>query len=214
MPTYTLEKTFNTHVRLSPNVRAVAEMFGLGADRSRKNKVIKRFDITIERGQVLYITGASGAGKSLLLKLLKEKIGGVLDLNEQSLPKKIPLVDCFDEDLEEAFNWLGRAGLSEVYTLLRYPEQLSDGQRYRLRLALALARQPKVICIDEFCAALDRVTAAVVAHNVRRYADHFGTIFMVATSHEDLLEDLQPDVIICKNYGSDCEVFYPKWGGV
>ena len=34
MGTYTLEKTFKSHVELSPNVVEVANMFGLGAKRN------------------------------------------------------------------------------------------------------------------------------------------------------------------------------------
>ena len=210
MPTYTLQKSFDSHAPLSPNVRAVAEMFGLGADHTRKYMVIEPLQITIEPGHIAYITGASGSGKSLLLKLLKEKMPDHLDLNAQPLPQGTPLVDCFDGDLDQAFNCLGLAGLSDVFEILRCPEQLSDGQRYRFRLALALAKKPKVIFIDEFCAALDRVTAAVVAYNVRRSADMYDTTFIVATSHEDLMEDLQPDIVVVKHYGGKSDIFYPE----
>jgi ABC-type ATPase with predicted acetyltransferase domain len=94
--------------------------------------------------------------------------------------------------------------------MLRCAEQLSDGQLYRFRLALALSLRPPVICIDEFCATLDRVTAAVIAHNVRKCADKFKTTFIVATSHDDLIEDLAPDVVAIKHLGNHCDVYYPS----
>lgn len=210
MGTYVVEKSFNAQTRLSPKVLEVARMFGIGTDREQTIKVIERREITIKPGQVVYITGASGAGKSLLLRQLKEQIEGAIDLAEQQLPKGEPLVDCFDAKLDEALNWLGTAGLSDAFALLRRPEELSDGQRYRFGLALALAQRPKVICIDEFCAALDRISAAVVAHNVRRCADRTGMSFIIATSHDDLLEDLDPDVVVIKHLGSQCDILYPK----
>jgi len=230
MATYTLEKTFPSNVTLSPNVIAVSNMFGLGASRDRPIRVLDNFEIDITPGQVVYITGGSGAGKSLFLRLLKkqmladqqsveEEIGQpmpsqmYIDLDELTLPQGTPLVDCFDGSaLSEALYWLSMAGLSDAFALLRNPEHLSDGQRYRFRLALALSRRPKVICIDEFCAALDRITAAVVSHNVRKFADRFGTTFIVATSHDDMLEDLAPDVVVVKHLGSGCDVYYPGQG--
>ena len=210
MPTYTLEKSFNMRAPLTPNVRKLAELFGLAASSDRKVTVIERCEIDIEPGQVVYITGASGAGKSVLLQMIKEKLDDVFDLDEQELPRGKPLVDCFDDDLDQSLRWLSLAGLSDVYALLQNPEQLSDGQRYRFRLALALAGNAGVICIDEFCAALERVSAAVVAHNVRKFADVFGTTFIVATSHDDLLEDLCPDTIVIKHLGGKCDILYPE----
>jgi len=187
-------------------------MFGLGTDQDKTIQVLQRQEITIEAGEVVYLTGASGAGKSVMLEELRKHFPESIDLNTYELSEGIPIVDCFADGLDESFLWLGMAGLSDAYVLLRTAEQLSDGQRYRLRLALAMADKPKTIFIDEFCAALDRVTAAVIAHNVRRYADQYGTTFVVATSHDDLLEDLQPDVVAVKHLGSSWDVLYPGWG--
>jgi len=209
MGTYVVEKSFASHVSLSPNVISIAKMFGLGTDQDKPIQVLGRGEITIESGQVVYLTGASGAGKSVLLKELQEKIPEAIDLNKYELSEGVPIVDCFADGLDDSFLWLGTAGLSDAYVMLRTAEQLSDGQRYRLRLALALADKPKAIFIDEFCAALDRITAAVIAHNVRRYADQYGTTFVLATSHDDLIEDLQPDVVVVKHLGSSWDVMYP-----
>ena len=209
MGTYVVEKSFASHVSISPNVISIAKMFGLGTEQDKPIQVLQRREITIESGQVVYLTGASGAGKSVLLKELQDNFPDALDLNEYELSEGVPIVDCFADGLDDSFLWLGMAGLSDAYVLLRTAEQLSDGQRYRLRLALAMADKPKAIFIDEFCAALDRITAAVIAHNVRRYADQYGTTFVLATSHDDLIEDLQPDVVVVKHLGSSWDVMYP-----
>jgi ABC-type glutathione transport system ATPase component len=95
--------------------------------------------------------------------------------------------------------------------MLRTPAELSDGQRYRFRLALALARRPATalpsvgktqaeactptwLLADEFTATLDRTLAKVISFNVRRMADRMGAGFLLATTHEDIVEDLAPDV--------------------
>jgi len=210
MASYVLSKSFGGGVESTEKVLAVAGMFGLGADHGREVKVLEDFEISIGAGEVVYVTGASGAGKSLILRLLKEQMEGVLDLGELEIPEGKALVDCFAGELEEALKWLSLAGLSDAFAILRKPGELSEGQRYRFGLALALAQKPGVVMIDEFCAGLDRVTAAVVAHNVRKFADRFGVTFVLATSHDDLLEDLEPDVVVVKQYGSGCEVFYPR----
>jgi alpha-D-ribose 1-methylphosphonate 5-triphosphate synthase subunit PhnL len=82
MATYTVEKSFDSQVSISPNVISIAKMFGLGTDQDRPIQVLQRKEITIESGQVVYLTGASGAGKSVLLKELQEQFPDAIDLNE------------------------------------------------------------------------------------------------------------------------------------
>lgn len=209
MARYKVEKVFASHTELSPNVVAVAEMFGLGVDREKTVTVVAPCEIDIEPGDVVYISGGSGSGKSVILRALQEQFDGAVSLEEQDISSQCALVDCFEGPLDEALKWLSLAGLSDAFALLRRPGELSDGQRYRFQLALALAQRPRFICIDEFCNLLDRITAAVVAFNVRQFADRFGTTFVVASSHDDLLDDLHPDVVVIKHLGSDCDVFYP-----
>ena len=78
--------------------------------------------------------------------------------------------------------------------MLRTPAELSDGQRYRFRLALALSQRPQWVVADEFTATLDRTLAKVIAFNIRRLANRTGVGFLLATTHEDVAADLAPDV--------------------
>ena len=213
MAKYVLEQSFDSHATSSSKVLAVANMFGLGASRKRPVKVLEETEVEINSGQVVYITGGSGAGKSVLLRLLSERMDGVVGLDDQQWPGDKPVVDCFDGPLDEVLYWLSMAGLSDAFAVLRLPRELSDGQLYRFKLALALSQKPKVVCVDEFCNQLDRISAAVVAHNVRKFADRFGTTFVVATSHDDLFPDLEPDVVLVKYVGCQCDVYYPQCKG-
>ena len=184
-------------------------MFGLRCSGEKLNKVVDPVEIAIAPKEVVYITGGSGAGKSVMLQLLRERMPEAIDLHQQHWPCDKPVVDCFDCALDETMCYLSMAGLSDTIAMLRRPEELSDGQRYRLRLAMAMSQKPSAIFIDEFCNRLDRITAAVVAHNVRKFADKFDTTFIVATSHDDLLEDLRPDIVVVKFFGGQCNVYYP-----
>jgi ABC-type ATPase with predicted acetyltransferase domain len=104
---------------------------------------------------------------------------------------------------------LCRVGLGEVWTYLKSPAQLSQGQRCRLRLALSLARAAgprrecdgrlNVLAADEFCAPLDRLTALIVARALRKSLDlaaakQHNVAAVLATSHDDLAPALCPDL--------------------
>ena len=47
---------------------------------------------------------------------------------------------------------------------------------------------------DEFTATLDRTLARVVAFNVRKLVTRANVGLLAATTHEDIVADLQPDV--------------------
>jgi hypothetical protein len=113
-----------------------------------------------------------------------------LDLGTRSI------VDAIDLPFEEALQLLALCGLAEAPLLLRTPQELSEGQRYRFSLALAVSLKPQWIVADEFTAVLDRITAQVIAHNVRRIADRYGVGFLLATALDDVADDLEPDLLV------------------
>ena len=203
----------------SPRVLEVAAMFGLGLDASRAIEIVPPTPLTLRAGQVVFITGPSGGGKSTLLRLIREAIPpvpGVIDLEALPEPADVPLVDAMgDMPLDAALRLLTLAGLGDAFVMLRRPAELSDGQRCRFRLARAFALaeaapqvegRPPVILADELGATLDRTTAATVARGVRKWATRSGACFIAATTHDDLLEPLSPDVLIEKGLGAAVEV--------
>ncbi len=134
--------------------------------------------------------------------------GPVAALESVDLSGPVAAVERFGADLDEVLRLASVAGLSDAFFLLRPPSQLSDGQRYRYRLAALLAGGARTIVIDEFCSTLDRRTAKAVAYRLRKYADRTGATFLVATAHDDLIEDLAPDVLIRKRSGKQVEISY------
>lgn len=164
-------------------------------------------------GTITLVAGPSGAGKSTLLRAARDAhpTRRWIDLARASAPDA-PLVDCFDDlPLRDALALLARVGLGEAWTYLRTPDELSEGQRWRFRLALALhaaARDddeasPVIVC-DEFAAVLDRVTAIIVAHRLRRAIDAFPrAAAVVATSHEDVEPALAAEVVVRCDFGRE-----------
>ena len=183
--------------RPSSAASIVMDCFGISAEAAPV-VIAEDLELPVQPGDVVCFTGPSGSGKSSLLRgvaaqLEQEDPGSVVDIAALKLPE-VSLVDALALPVEEALALLSAAGLAEARLLLRTPAELSDGQRYRFRLAAALARQPKWIVADEFTATLDRHLACVIAFNLRRQASRAETGFLLATTHEDMLDDLQPDL--------------------
>ena len=185
-------------------------MFGLTVDRLCERRVIHNCEIEINDGDIVYITGPSGAGKSVLLGELEKSIPASerVNLAEIRLPSDKSLVDCIDGDFLSSLKMLSRAGLNDVFCVLNEASNLSDGERYRFRLAKAIAAGKKYVFADEFCSNLDRVTAAVISYNVHKFAKRTGTTFILAASHEDILVDLRPDVLVVKELSGKTKVVY------
>jgi ABC-type ATPase with predicted acetyltransferase domain len=196
--------------QITEKAAAVMKMFGLDKGRFRNPEPVVKCRFEIREGDVCYITGASGAGKSVLLEELYRAVEDdeKIKLDDIELPEEGTLVDCIGDDLLGSLRTFSKAGLSDVFCMLNRPVCLSDGQKYRFRLAKALASGKKIIFADEFCSNLDRITAAVIAYNVREFADRHKTIFILAGSHDDILADLVPDVMVINYLAGQTRVIY------
>ncbi len=185
-------------------------MFGLTVERLSESAVTYKCRLEINDGEIIYITGPSGAGKSVLLRELEKAVPVLerINLDEIGLPAEKTLVDCIEGDFLSALKLLSTAGLNDVFCVLNQPANLSDGQKYRFRLAAALASGKRFIFADEFCTSLDRITAAVIAYNIRRYAKRNKVAFILASSQDDILADLAPDVLVVKELSGRTEVVY------
>ena len=212
MPTYSISKSFRWRGRLTDKVVQVCRMFGLTADRLTQRCVINNCRVEINDGDIVYITGPSGAGKSVLLKELEKAIpaSGKVNLARIKLPRDKTLIDCIDADMLTSLRMLSEAGLNDVFCILNQPANLSEGQKYRFRLAMAMAAEKKFIFADEFCSGLDDITAAVISYNIHKFARRTGTTFILASSQDDILLDLSPDVLVVKELSGQTKVIYKQ----
>lgn len=199
---YLIDARFTTRVERSARVLEVAEAFGIGLEE-KEFVVFDQLSLDVRDGDVVYITGQSGGGKSVLLRELQAQMAArgksVINLDQVEL-QNCPLIDQIGKDTNDAIRLLGAAGISDAYLFVRKPSELSDGQRYRFRLAKAMEAGAQVWAADEFLAVLDRTSAKVIAFSLQKQARAAGVTLMVATTHTDMVEDLCPDLTIDKRY--------------
>jgi putative ATP-binding cassette transporter len=143
-------------------------------------------NFSLERGEIVFLTGANGSGKTTALRLLTGLYpldSGRIEVDGKALPanpsqgyrnlfaavfadnhvfrKPYGLDPAGMVRLEEALCLLDiRQKLPKDLSLGYDPDMLSSGQRKRLALALAIAEDRPVLVLDEWAADQDPATRA------------------------------------------------------
>jgi ABC-type lipoprotein export system ATPase subunit/GNAT superfamily N-acetyltransferase len=207
---------YETATEITPRTIAVSEAFGLGIDQHRKFVIYDNVELKIGPKDIVYLTGDSGSGKSVLLKALendiKQDVGeSVINMADIRVDPDKPLVDTVGKTFSEGLELLSRVGLNDAFLFVRRYRELSDGQKYRYRIAKMIESGAQWWIFDEFCSMLDRDTAKIVAFNVQKLARKLGKAVLAATTHTDLFGDLKPSIHIHKRFGKELEVnYYPN----
>ena len=167
-------------------------------------------DLDVEPGEIVLLAGANGAGKTTLLRLCAgllplrsghaEVLGVDLSVDRRAIRRSLALVghetSCYDDltvrenvrfatraagrEAGAADAALERLGLERVARVTH--GRLSQGQRRRVALAIALARDPRLLLLDEPHAGLDEQGRAVLDEVVRDAPSEGRTVLLA--SHE------------------------------
>ncbi len=154
--------------------------------------------LTLRAGEVVALHGANGAGKTTLLRVLagldRPLTGAVhhhgVDVTSHPAEQRHPAIALVPQDpgryllRSTVADEVGSAetlvllGLSEVAG--RHPFDLSAGQRERVALAAAMARDPEVLLLDEPTRGMDPARRVELAGLLRARATRGGAV-LVAT---------------------------------
>jgi ABC-type ATPase with predicted acetyltransferase domain len=137
------------------------------------------------------IVGASGTGKSTLLKTFGEP--------EKFIWEKNKSIASHFETPQEANEKFAAAGLMSVPDWIKPFQVLSNGQKFRAELARSLKNNA---VIDEYTSVIDRNVAKAASTSMARYVrkNKLNGI-VIATVHRDILEFLEPDWVIDTDRG-------------
>ncbi len=173
--------------------------------------ILQDISLTVTEGEFLCVVGASGCGKTTLLRL----IAGLLPVTRGELRFAGERVAAPSQDRAIVFQdytrallpWRTiagnvalalearriprreRAGIVERRLRQvglwewrdRFPVQLSGGMQQRLQIARCLAQEPKLLLMDEPFGALDAMTRQVLQDEVARLSRDAGTTVVFVT---------------------------------
>ena len=185
-------------------------------------KILKGVNLDIEKGEVISIIGASGGGKSTLLRCmigLEDIDGGSIDTPDKKkmgmvfqsfnlFPHKTALQNIMESLIvvdkmpkEEAkkigLELLDRVGLKERANF--YPKALSGGQKQRVAIARAMAKNPDVLLFDEPTSALDPEMVNEVLNVIQNLRDTTD-MTMVIVSHEiEFVNKISDRIVVMEN---------------
>jgi ABC-type nitrate/sulfonate/bicarbonate transport system ATPase subunit len=165
-------------------------------------KILKDISFEIKSHEVVALQGASGSGKTVLLKLiagiLKPDSGtikasvsriGFIFQDHRLLPWRTALDNIAlvlrangmgkDESMEKAMSWMDKLGLSKFYDY--FPAQLSGGMVQRVSIARAFAIEPEIMLMDEPFSSLDADLAASLLKELGQVLREYRTTAIYVT---------------------------------
>ena len=183
-------------------------------------KALNGASFQVEKGELVVILGASGAGKTTALNIL----GGmdsassghvIIDGKDITSYKKKELVFQFYnlvpnltvlenvelaahtcKDSLNAVDTLEKVGLKE--RLNNFPSQLSGGEQQRVSIARAIAKNPKLLLCDEPTGALDYDTGKQILQLLQDTCRKEGMTVILIT-HNSALAPMADRLIRFKN---------------
>ncbi|QED48747.1 ABC transporter ATP-binding protein [Cytobacillus dafuensis] len=178
-------------------------------------------DVTysLEKGKIYGLLGPNGSGKSTTLKLIAGLVhptSGQVLVNGKLANRKIANEVAYLTELDMFYQPFKVKDMIDFYAtqfqdfridraneLLQFMKldkeknikQLSKGNRGRLKLVLALAREASVLLLDEPFSGLDPMVRDSIVKGLLSYIDFDNQIVIIATHEIDEIEPLLDEVL-------------------
>ena len=179
--------------------------------------VLRHVNLSVEKGEFVYLIGKVGSGKSSLMKSMYAEIpvasgsAKVLDYDLNTIRRsEIPylrreigivfqdfrLLMDRNVDANRIAEVLKNVGmLNKSYKM---PHELSGGEQQRVVIARALLNRPKLILADEPTGNLDPSTGEQIVAQLHAIAGS-GTAVVMATHNLPVVEKFPGRVVRCEN---------------
>lgn len=182
--------------------------------RYGKKTVLRDASLGAAWGECVGILGGNGCGKSTLLGILAGTVrpdGGSFSAWDEDLlrsrslleqavayvPQGTPLIPelnaldnlklWYDRDSLNRSLQSGTLAMLGIPEFLRTPvEKMSGGMKKRLSIGCAIAGDPRILLLDEPCAALDLICKEQILNYCRDFLRRGGTIFMATHDVQEL----------------------------
>ena len=170
-------------------------------------QVIDKLNLSVQHNQNIFLFGPSGCGKSTLLnlitgldnsdkgeiyfngnlvknhfELLKDDIGIIFQdhylISELNIFDNLKLKSNDSTKIENILNYFEMTDFK-----LKYPNQLSNGQKQRICVARSLVNNPKLLIADEPTSYLDKENAKLVIDLILNSSRKFNLSTIIA-SHD------------------------------
>lgn len=201
-------------------ISALTKRFKLG--RRQVHTVLRDFNLTVRRGEIVGIVGRSGCGKSTLARCIMgiyEPDGGeirfapgcrkqmIFQDSASAFNPRMTLFDIIAEPLVIKKSYGSREALSEkVYDLMdqvglerelagRHPYDVSGGQRQRAAIARALITDPDLLVADEPIASLDVSIQSQIVHLLKKLHDERDLAILLIAHDLPMVEHVSDRIV-------------------
>lgn len=188
-----------------------------------KDYAVEQADLTLGKGKIIGLLGPNGSGKSTTLKmiagLVRPNSGRVMvdgEVANRQIAKKVAYLtelDLFYDTLTvgdmvkfyaSQFKDFRMVKAEELLSFMKLDrnkkiKELSKGNRGRLKLVLAIAREADYILLDEPFSGLDPMVRDSIVKGLLTFLDFGKQTLIIATHEINEIESLLDEVILIKD---------------